>query len=294
MKYVINAVLLDALCEELAEDILSMKLPDPIKVFGVPRGGVSAALALGNHMSLRLVDSIEESDIIVDDLVDSGATADRYIKAYPEKPFYALIDKRSAPWKGQWIVWPWEATVESSIEDNIIRLLQYIGEDPNRGGLLETPSRVAKAWQHWCGGYNIDPMDFLKTFEDGAEKYDQMITRKEIPFYSHCEHHMAPIIGRCTVAYVPNGKIIGLSKMDRIVDVFARRLQVQERLTSQIADTLYEGLQAKGVGVRIDARHLCIESRGVKHQHSDTVTTALRGVMHTEDATRAEFLRLVR
>lgn len=263
------------------------------KLYGVPRGGISAVLAISGHMSVELTDDPREADVIVDDLVDSGRTKERFIRAYPDKPFIALLDKSEERFHDQWIIWPWEGTSGASIEDNIVRLLQYVGEEPGRAGLAETPARVAKAWEHWCGGYKMDVSEVFKTFEDGAEKYDQMITRKEIPFYSHCEHHMAPIIGRCTIAYIPNGKILGLSKMDRLVDIFARRLQVQERLTSQIADAMHEGLKAKGVGVRIDARHLCIESRGVKHQHSDTVTTALRGVMHTEDATRAEFLRLV-
>ena len=180
------------------------------------------------------------------------------------------------------------------LESVITSLLALVDDDPLREGLRETPARVAKAWRHWCGGYGVDISELMKVFEDGAEHYDQMVVRKDIPVYSHCEHHMAPIIGRCTIAYIPNGKVIGLSKLDRLADAFARRLQVQERLTSQIADALVEHLQPLGVGVWVSARHLCIESRGVQHTNSETVTTALRGCIREQSATRAEFLALAR
>jgi len=267
-------------------------LEKPIKVFGVPRGGVSAALAIGNHIWINLVDNAKDADIIIDDLIDSGRTLEHWVST-TGKPFVALLDKREPEWAGKWVVFPWEGTSESSIEDNIVRILQFVGEDAGRGGLLETPARVARAWQDWCSGYGQDPASVLKVFEDGAENYDQMIIRKNIPIYSHCEHHMAPVIGRCTIAYIPNGKIVGLSKLDRLADIFARRLQVQERLTNQIADALEEHLKPIGVGVWLSARHLCIESRGVKHSDSDTITTALRGAIMREPATRAEFLQQV-
>lgn len=180
------------------------------------------------------------------------------------------------------------------LEAAITNLLQCIGENPLREGLDETPARVAKAWQHWCSGYTKDPADVLKVFEDGAEGYDQMITVKDIPIYSHCEHHMAAIFGTATIAYIPNGKIVGLSKLSRLADVFARRLQVQERLTNQIADALFKHLQPKGVGVMIKARHMCMESRGVNQQGHHTITTSLRGVMRDEPAARAEFLDAAR
>ncbi len=180
-------------------------------------------------------------------------------------------------------------------EQRIYEMLQNIvGENADREGLDETPARVVKAWEFWTRGYSMNPADILKTFEDGAENCDEMVVRKDIPLYSKCEHHMADIFGRCTIAYVPNGKVVGLSKMDRLVEVFARRLQVQERLTTQIADAMFEHLQPKGVGVWITARHMCVESRGVQNQNSETQTTALRGVFKTQDATRAEFMSLVR
>ena len=176
--------------------------------------------------------------------------------------------------------------------DAVHKLLSYVGENPNRGGLEETPKRVLKAWKDWTSGYGVDPASVLKTFEDGAESYDQMIVVKDIPFYSHCEHHMAPFFGTATIAYIPNGKIVGLSKLSRLLDVFARRLQVQERLTSQIADALMEHLKPLGCGVVIQARHMCMESRGVCKQGHHTVTSSLKGVIREQPETRAEFLSL--
>ena len=260
-----------------------------IRVFGVPRGGVSVALMLAGTGPFMLVDDASRADVVVDDLVDSGATR----KRYNEWPFYALIDKaQDAPYRNAWLVFPWEDTSDGGIEDNITRLIQYVGEDATRGGLAETPARVAKAWTEWCSGYGQDPADVLKVFEDGAEGCDEMVVVKDLPFYSKCEHHMADIFGTATIAYVPNGKIVGLSKLDRLLEVYARRLQVQERLTGQVADALMEHLGARGAGVVIKARHMCMESRGVRKQGHHTVTSALRGVFKTDPAARAEFLAL--
>lgn len=169
-------------------------------------------------------------------------------------------------------------------------LEKVIGEDVGREGLAETPARVVKAWQHWTSGYDKHPRDVLKVFEDGAQNYDQMVVVKDIAVYSHCEHHLAAIIGTATVAYIPNGKIVGLSKLSRLVDIYARRLQVQERMTQQIADALQENLEPLGCGVVIKARHMCMESRGVCQQGHYTVTTALHGKFKEDPQTRAEFL----
>lgn len=177
-------------------------------------------------------------------------------------------------------------------------LLQIEGIDNGEGGfglregLQETPDRVAKAWEFWTSGYSKDPAEVLKTFEDGAEGVDEMVVVKDIPFYSHCEHHMAPIFGTATIGYLPDKRIVGLSKLSRLLEVFARRLQVQERLTCQVADSLMQHLQPKGAAVVIKARHMCMESRGVCQQGHHTVTSALRGVFKDEPETRAEFLRL--
>lgn len=177
--------------------------------------------------------------------------------------------------------------------EGLIRgLLRMVGEDPDREGLQETPARVIKAWKHWCQGYDQDPAAILKTFEDGAEGADEMVIVRDIQLYSHCEHHMAPFYGKAHVAYIPNKRIVGLSKLARVVDVFAHRLQVQERLTNQVADSLVEHLQPLGVGVIVEATHFCMCSRGVNKQGSTTVTSALRGAMKEKPEARAEFLRL--
>lgn len=172
------------------------------------------------------------------------------------------------------------------------QLLASIGENPDREGLLDTPSRMSRAWAHWTSGYNVDIGSLLKTFEDGASGYDGMVIVKDIPIYSKCEHHLADIFGTATIAYIPDGKVVGLSKLSRLADAFARRLQVQERLTTQIADALVEHLAPVGVGVVIRARHMCMESRGVCQQGHHTITSALRGVLRTEAPAREEFMRL--
>lgn len=272
------------------------------KCFPIPRGGVPAAFALLKYCpELEIVGSADEAQFYVDDLVDSGTTA----HTYNDKPFIALFCKQSsyripnhvnigsvAPDK--WLVFPWEDNSVGSAEDIAVRLLQYIGEDPNREGLVETPARFLKAWGHWARGYKQNPADVLKVFEDGAEGCDEMILVNNIPVWSHCEHHIAPIIGKAWVAYIPNGKIVGLSKIPRLVDIFARRLQVQERLTNQIADALMEHLQPKGCAILIEARHLCMESRGIEKVGAATTTSALRGVFMENLATRAEFFSMVK
>lgn len=184
---------------------------------------------------------------------------------------------------------------EDSLDYAAMRLVHALEGVPNgelREGLQETPARVAKAWRHWTSGYDKDAGAILKTFDDGADGYDEMVVLKDAPIYSTCEHHLAPIFGTVTIAYIPNGKVAGLSKLARLADMFARRLQVQERLTVQIADALQEHLNPLGVGVRIKARHMCMESRGICQQGHHTVTSALRGVMKTEPETRAEFIAL--
>lgn len=283
------------LARELAGKIVQETGRSTLSAYAIPRGGVPAALALNPFIAISLTDDPDAADILVDDIIDSGATQARWKERYPGKPFFALIDKTKLPQPAPFIIWPWEgADTADSVEDNVVRLIQAVGDNPTRGGLEETPRRVVKAWQFWCSGYGQDPAEVLKVFEDGAEGYDQMITVKDIPIYSHCEHHLAAIFGTATISYIPDGRIVGLSKLSRLADIFARRLQVQERLTCQIADALVEHLKPKGVGVVIKARHMCMESRGVCQQGHHTVTTALRGAMLEEPATRAEFLNLAR
>ncbi len=163
-----------------------------------------------------------------------------------------------------------------------------------RDGVKDTPNRVAKAWEEWTSGYYVDIPSLFKTFEDGAEGCDQMVMVKNIPIYSKCEHHLADIFGTATIAYIPNKRVVGLSKLNRVADAFARRLQVQERLTNQIADAIVEHLQPLGVGVVITARHMCMESRGINQPNSQTTTSALRGVIKDERDARNEFFQLAR
>lgn len=178
------------------------------------------------------------------------------------------------------------------LEQLIRQTLQEVGEDPSREGLLRTPHRVAKALSFFTSGYRRD----IKQELNGAvfnEKYSEMVIVKDVDFFSMCEHHMLPFFGKAHLAYIPDGKIIGLSKMPRIVEVFSRRLQVQERMTQQIADTLYETLSPLGVGVVIEARHMCMMMRGVEKQNSVATTSAMLGVFRDDVKTRQEFLTLI-
>ncbi|MBU0667846.1 GTP cyclohydrolase I FolE [Patescibacteria group bacterium] len=170
-------------------------------------------------------------------------------------------------------------------------LIEFIGEDPEREGLRDTPRRVIKSYEKLFSGYKQKPEDVLTVF--GDELYDEMIVVKDIEFFSFCEHHFLPFYGKAHVGYIPDGKIIGLSKIPRLVEMFARRLQNQERMTSQIAQGLYDVLKPKGVGVIVEAEHLCMMARGVEKQHSFVTTSALRGLFKKELNTRNEFLRLV-
>ena len=172
-------------------------------------------------------------------------------------------------------------------------LLTYIGEDPDREGLLETPTRFLKAWEEYTRGYREKPEEILKSFEDGAQSCDEMVIVRDIPVYSLCEHHLAPFFGKAYVGYVPDKRNLGLSKISRLVEIYGRRLQVQERLTNQIADALDTHLQPLGVAVVIECRHMCMESRGVRHTGTATVSSALRGSIKTNADTRREFLSLI-
>ena len=182
---------------------------------------------------------------------------------------------------------------EGDIAELVHTMLERLGENPEREGLVRTPLRAEKALRYLTSGYS---MDVDKIVNDALFEvpYDEMVIVKDIEFFSMCEHHMLPFYGKAHVAYIPSGKVIGLSKIPRIVDVFARRLQVQERMTQEIADTLNRVLQPEGVGVVLEARHLCMMMRGVEKQHSGTVTSAMTGAFRTRKETRDEFLSLCR
>jgi GTP cyclohydrolase I len=177
-------------------------------------------------------------------------------------------------------------------EETIVKVLELLGEDPKREGLLKTPSRVAKALQFLTEGYHQDPKEILNKALFSTSN-NEMVVVRDIEFYSMCEHHMLPIIGRVHVAYIPDGKVVGLSKIPRIVDVFARRLQIQEQMTEQIADAILDTIHPKGVAVVVHARHMCMEMRGVQKINSTTVSSALRGLFKSDQRTRSEFYNII-
>ena len=179
----------------------------------------------------------------------------------------------------------------AKIEQAVSPILQAIGEDPTRGGLAGTPKRVARMYQELFAGLDEDPAGLLDVHF--SERYDEMVVLRDIPFYSVCEHHLMPFMGKAHVAYLPNGKVVGLSKLARVVDVFARRPQVQERLTGQIADLIMEKLQARGAGVIIEATHTCMTLRGARKPGSVMVTSAMKGLFRTNLATRNEAINLM-
>lgn len=256
------------------------KLDPKLKYYGVPRGGgyISAMI--------NPVDSPEEADIIIDDLIDSGATKLKY--KHFNKPFIGLFDKqKERDLYGQWLVFPWELKEEPA-EDNFVRILQYLGEDPNREGLKDTPRRYLKFLKEFL---NPEPFNFT-TFD--SEGTDEMIIQTNIPFYSLCEHHIAPFFGTAVIAYIPNDRIVGLSKLARTLDLYAHRFQNQERITSQVAERLTQELNPKGVAVSIKAQHLCMNMRGVKKHDTWTTTTKLTGAFKEDPMARAEFLAFIK
>lgn len=265
--------------EDLREKIAQKTHLITPKVYGVPRGGSMIAAMLG-----YAVDTPEEADIIVDDLIDSGATKAQYAKLYPNKPFMVAYEKDLI--EGSWIVFPWEQDSAQDVKENVTRILQYIGEDVKREGLQETPKRFLKLMKEVC-----TPKEFeMTTFKN--EGMDEMIIQKNIPFYSLCEHHLAPFFGTAVVAYIPDEKIVGLSKLARTVEKFAARPQNQERITQQVAEYLTEQLNPKGVAVILKARHLCVEMRGIKKPGTETITSCMKGVFKTDMNCRQEFLKL--
>lgn len=262
-------------------------------VHGIPRGGVPVALITAHNLNLPILDHPHPNALIVDDLADSGTTAHRY----PHHTFDALYRKphtpdtiapHALPVHG-WITFPWETPGNTDITDAVTRLIQYIGENPNREGLTNTPKRVAKAFRELTTGYHDNPETILATtFNVGP--IDQMVHVNNIEFVSLCEHHLLPFTGTAHIAYLPNQHVVGLSKIPRTVTAYAKRLQIQERLTEQIADALNTHLQPHGVAVTITAHHSCMGIRGAHQPNATMTTTALRGTFLTNPAAQHEFL----
>lgn len=251
------------------------------KYYGIPRGGDIIAQLLPEEWR---VNDPYHADFLLDDLIDSGRTKAYYEAKFPSKPFFALYEKEDPK---VWYKFPWEEEGTLDAESHIQRVLQYLGHDTNREGLQDTPRRYIK----FLDEFMKEPEWNFTTFS--SEGYDQMIVQTNIPFYSLCEHHIAPFFGEGHIAYIPNGKIVGLSKLARTLDKFSRTLQNQERITQQVADFLWEQLDPAGVAVVLKAKHLCMEMRGVKKHDTYTTTSKMLGVFQDDLNARNEFLKLI-
>lgn len=280
-------------------------------IFPIPQGGIPFGLALGRELTAmygRQTPVISKAEylagehkhrgvLVVDDIADSGRTllpykenhdiAVLHLRASCDlvPNFYANFVRDTA-----WIEYWWEND-GNDIESNIVRQLQYIGEDPNREGLRETPARVVKSWGKLFGGYKASVEGVFKTFEEGA--CDSMVILKDIEFYSTCEHHLLPFYGKAHIGYIPAGKVIGVSKLARLLEVFARRMQIQERIGEEVTTALMTHLQPKGAICILEAQHHCMTSRGVEKQDSVMVTSSIRGIF-SELNVRNEFLTLIK
>lgn len=259
---------------EIYDRILELNIPDN-KFYGIPRGGQVIAGLTGNA-----VDIIEECDIIIDDVRDSGRTAEKYKKYGKEIKF--LFDKQTEDLP--WLVFPWEHSNGRDFQDDILRVIERF-DDPAREGLKETPRRVAKMYEQLL----IVKEPKITIFD--ANDYDQMIIDRGISYYTLCEHHLLPFFGKVAIGYIPDKKIIGLSKLARIVDYFSKRLNTQEYFTQNIANYLQDKLKPLGVGVIVTGRHLCKEMRGIKSR-GKMITSAMLGIFLKEQKVKEEFLML--
>jgi len=287
-------------------------------IAGIPRGGEALAKKLGEitGQNVTMIGSLPNAHdhdwkdtilIVVDDVVDSGTTMSFWKKELRNIPFLktvfvALHKKPKSSFApdfvchetSEWIHYWWEGDfVEDSIKDSVIRQLQYVGEDVKREGLIDTPSRVVKSWGKLYGGYKEDPTKILATtFAEGS--CDEMVILKSIEIYSTCEHHMLPFFGKCHIGYLPDKKVVGVSKLARLMECFSRRLQIQERLCQQITKAMDDCLRPRGSACVIEAQHFCMTSRGVEKQNSIMVTSSLTGVFRESKETRQEFLSIIK
>jgi GTP cyclohydrolase I len=270
-------------------------------VYGVPSGGILPAYIISKELGCDIISKIEgylgkENILIVDDLIDSGRTLEKfkeydtaflYRKPHSPKTTYACKEISS-----EWINLPHEKS-GNGMEDHVIRILEYIGENPNRDGLIDTPKRVVKMWGELFRGYDKEQKPKIAVFENGKDglMYDQMIFDTG-RFHSQCEHHMVPFMGEYYFAYIPDKKIIGLSKIARLVDYYSAKLQIQERLVKEVVDEVEKLLEPRGIALVMKAEHLCKSIRGVK-KAGKMITTELRGAFKENLATRDEFLKLI-
>lgn len=253
--------------------------------YGVPTGGMIVASLLRHA---RATHDIRAATHLLDDLIDSGKTRDRFTAAAnADKPFIALYDKTGGDSAMGWIRFPWDR--DASPTDAVVRLLSYIGEDPRRDGLRDTPARFVKAFAEMTHGYQQKPAEILSRVFPG-EDYDEMVVVRRIPFTSLCEHHLMPFTGHVTVGYLPKNRIVGLSKIPRLVRCFSRRLQVQERLTRQITNAIQVHLDPQGCACIVEGVHACMRHRGIQSDGT-MLTSSLLGKFR-DPAVRSEFLRL--
>lgn len=257
-------------------------------VYGIPRGG-SIVAGLLHARGANITEEPDMAGVIVDDIVDSGHTRDLWRERYPDVPFKSLVDKRSEDLLGTWVHFPWEHSVETDMEDHIRRIIQAIGDDPSREGLLETPKRLVQSWNEIFSGYSEDPDIILKWF---SSESDEMVVLKGVEFWSTCEHHMLPFFGKVSLAYIPEGHVIGISKLARLVNCMARRLTIQEDLTMHIGKAM-DRHGVRGVGVSIEAQHMCMMARGVRQESAVLKTNYLSGLFQDDPATRSEFFQSI-
>ena len=199
----------------------------------------------------------------------------------------------ASPEDGDLVAEAGKVPVPEDVAEAIRTLIRWAGDDPTREGLIDTPKRVARAWREYCAGYGDDPSHHLGRIFEEVGGYDSIVLLKDIPFQSHCEHHMAPIIGKAHIAYLPRNHVVGISKLARVLHAFARRLQVQERLTAEVADCIWQGLKPQGVAVVIEASHACMTARGVRTPGVAMVTSRMMGVFRDDERSREEVLRLM-
>lgn len=265
------------------------------RVYGVPRGGMIAASLL---RKAEVVTDPIDATWILDDLIDSGRTRQRYL-CYSDALFGAVLDKSALPeeHRHKWVVFPWESQHPFNSDDIVIRFLQRIGENPNRPGLIDTPNRVIRSWDELFKGYRTNPDEVIRLFDeeldDDGGNTDEVVLLRDIEFFSTCEHHTLPFFGRAHVAYLPGTKLLGISKLARLVEVYSRRLQIQERIGKQVTQFLMSKVKARGAACVIEASHLCMRMRGVNKQNSVMVTSSLRGVFRDDAACRAEIMHLI-
>jgi len=294
-------------CESLAQKIKKANLACKV-IYGIPQGGTALAMELSRLLGKRVIDTKELSEwdkecvLVVDDVVDSGATISRF-EGYKTATLHVKTNTPVRLWPdfncsvlGDWITYWWESTEERSIQNNIVRMIQFIGEDITREGLLKTPERIVKSWKKIFEGYKIDPASIFTTFE--PDGYNQLVLLRNVEFFSNCEHHWQPFFGKAHIGYIAKDRIVGISKLARLLDIYARRLQIQERIGQQVTSDLMKYLDPAGAACIIEAEHLCMRCRGVEKQNSVMVTSSLTG-RFLEDtdggrAARSELMGLIR